>query len=93
MSQVDFVNCYYDDQTNKRISVYQLKSTMDLSKFRTFEISSETIQLQGRELLAENERPKSQELYVATGEKWGHQWTYVVDKANQRLWAELNYDQ
>lgn len=85
---VEFVNCYYDEVANTRISVYELNAQMDLSKFER----SNTANLKGISLLEETEHPNSTELYLASGEKWGTQWTYVVDEEAGRLWAELRYD-
>lgn len=89
--EVDFVNCYYDENSNTRISVYDLNSNIDLSKFEFSSFTSLTEFLQGMDLLADLERPKRTDLYLASGEKWGTRWTYVVDQKSRRLWAQLSY--
>ncbi len=88
---VDFVNCYYDELSNTRISIYSLKSGIDLSYFEPLELSTNSNVLNGLELLEESERPNTEQLYKATGEKWGTKWTYVLDQEAQKLWAELTY--
>lgn len=89
--KVDFVNCYYDEQGQTRISVYDLKGEIILSKFVKSNDSSTITNLKGIGLLTESERPKGNNFYLASGEKWGRKWTYIFDPQSQRLWAELNY--
>lgn len=89
--EVDAMNCYYDEKTNVRISVYKLNTTIDLRKFKLSRDSSSDQLLHGFDLLSELEQPDQAELYLARGEKWGREWTYVVDTKSQRLWAELKY--
>lgn len=88
---VDFVNCYYDEKSDTRISVYNLNSTIELGEFEQVNISSVPEVLQGFSLLGEAEQPSEKELYIASGSKWGTNWTYVVDVKSNRLWAELKY--
>ena len=90
--EVEFINCYYDENSNTRISVYKLNSDIDLSKFELSEFTSQTKYLNGISLLDETERPNKTQIHLASGEKWGNQWTYVVDNDSRRLWAELKYD-
>ena len=90
--EVEFVNCYYDESSNTRISVYELNSNIDLSKFELSELKPQSSYLNGMVLLDESERPNKTKMYLASGEKWGNKWTYVVDNNSQRLWAELKYD-
>lgn len=88
--EVEFANCYYDELTKTRISVYDLKDLVNLDRF---ELSSSTAvleELSVADLLAQAELPQEQNLYVASGEKWGKKWTYVVDTNAQRLWAILS---
>jgi hypothetical protein len=89
--KVDFVNCYYDENANTRISVYDLVGKISMNKFELVNASTQTELLQGQFLLAENEQPKASTLYIASGEKRGTKWTYLVDTSSKRLWAELNY--
>ena len=89
--EVEFVNCYYDEATKRRISVYDLKTRMDLSHFDLSNNTLATEYLQGLDLLMEMERPAGPNLFLISGEKWGTKWTYVIDAKSQRLWAELNY--
>lgn len=88
---VQSVNCYYDEKSQTRISVYNLLASMDLSRFETSANSTNIEYLNGMGLLDETERPKSKKIYRATGEKKGTKWTYIVDKKANRLWAELKY--
>lgn len=90
--EVEFVNCYYNESSNTRISVYELKSNIDLSKFELSEFKSQFSFLNGMALLDESERPTKTRMYMASGEKWGNKWAYVVDNKSRRLWAELKYD-
>ena len=89
--EVSFVNCYYDEKSDTRISVYDLNSSINLNKFELSNTSSESGLLQGFDLLGESERPSETDVYVASGEKWGTKWTYVVKAKSRRLWAELKY--
>ncbi|MCG8307339.1 MAG: hypothetical protein MI975_08100 [Cytophagales bacterium] len=89
--EVDFVNCYYDEKSNTRISIYDLNTSIDLNKFELLSSASPNDLLQGLDLLGELERPTGADIYLASGEKWGTKWTYAVDTAHRRLWAELNY--
>ncbi len=90
--EVDFVNCYYDELSNTRISAYKLNSSIDLSSFEPIVLSSQSNILNGMDLLEKTERPNTAQLYKASGEKWGTKWTYIVDQEAQKLWAELIYE-
>lgn len=88
---VSFVNCYYDKASETRISVYDLNASISMRKFKKIDLSTNEDFLAGRSLLLNHELPGSSDLYIATGEKSGIKWTYVLDKKTQRLWAELKY--
>jgi hypothetical protein len=88
--EVKFVNSYYDEHANTRISIYELNAQMDLSNFKRTKFTSGF--LHGISLLDESELPNERHLYLASGEKWGTKWTYLVDSDSRRLWAELKYD-
>ena len=88
--KVAYVNCYFDQKLNTRISIYDLRGTINLQDFKIVK-ATETNYLRGIKLLSEDERPQQTNLYLASGERWGTKWTYVVDKNSNRLWAELNY--
>lgn len=90
--KVKFLNCYYDENSKTRISIYELDSEMDLSKFELSQLTSETEFLHGMSLLDETERPSRKSMYIASGDKWGTKWTYLVDNDVRRLWTELKYD-
>ncbi len=90
--EVEFVNCYYDESSNTRISIYDLNSNIDLSKFELSEFKPESSLLNGMALLDKSERPNNPKMYLASGEKWGNKWAYLVDNNSRRLWAELSYD-
>ncbi len=85
--EVESVNCYYDEDSKTQISVYELDAYIDLSKF---EISKSSY-VQGMSLIDETERPSGNKVYLASGEKWGTKWTYIVDNDARKLWAELKY--
>lgn len=87
---VDYVNCYFDEELNTRISVYDLKEPMDLEKFNLVHASFSD-HLLGSDLLQEEELPKESKLYLLSGNRWGTKWTYAIDQESNRLWAELNY--
>ena len=89
--EVTLVNCHYDENSKTRIAVYELDSYIDLSKFEFSQFTSETELLHGLSLLDETERPSRKLMYLASGEKWGTKWTYLVDNDARRLWAELKY--
>ena len=88
---VSFINCYYDEGSDTRISVYDLNSAISMRKFKRLDLSKNSDFLAGSFLLSKQELPKSTDLYIATGEKRGTKWTYLLDKNTQRLWAELKY--
>lgn len=88
---VSFINCYYDKATGMRVSVYDLNSSISMEKFNRIDQSKDADFLTSSFLLEAHEKPESADLYMATGEKWGTQWTYLLDKKTNRLWAELNY--
>lgn len=88
--KVEYVNCYFDKELNTRISVYDLRGSINLEDFEPLIVA--VTQLRGIELLSKDELPpQSANLYLATGERWGTKWTYVIDRKSNRLWAELSY--
>ena len=91
--KVDFINCHYDEDQNVRISVYTLRneSEISLSSFTTTDLVPGINALSGSSLLEFAERPVSQNLHIASGEKWGRTWTYIYEAETRRLWAELAY--
>ena len=88
--KVEFVNCYYDEELNTRISIYDIKDELDLNKFKKATTTYKDFLL-GEKLLNDEELPKGSNLYVASGKRWGTMWTYAVDLESNRLWTELNY--
>ena len=88
--KVSSVNCYYDEGMDTRISIYDLKGSIDLGRFEPLSDDQKDY-LRGISLLADAELPQGTELYVASGERWKTGWTYVVDRKSNRLWAELSY--
>ncbi len=90
--EVSFVNCYYSEDLNLRVSVYDLQEEMDLSQFSPTLNQSMGELIQGYSLLSSVEIPsESNALFYASGHKWGRDWTYVYDKKSARFWAELRY--
>lgn len=89
---VEFVNCYYDEKSQTRISVYDLKAEINTSAFEELKsLAAQADILQGQVLLEEHEQPTASTLYVASGESGDTKWTYLLDADTQRLWAELVY--
>lgn len=91
---VKYINCYYDEQKDIRISIYQLKIDVNqyINKYNfklvQFKSNSEFI---GFGMLNPNELPVNDKLYIAKGEKWGRKWQYLIEKETKRIWAELSY--
>jgi hypothetical protein len=90
---VDFINCYFDEQKKTRVSIYKLKLNqfyLDayVRKFKLFgrTSSSGITQLEIKEL------PTTDKLYQTGGTKWGNQWKYVVEPETGILWVEIIYD-
>lgn len=88
---VEYVNCYFDEKLNTRISVYNLKGNFDLEQFELVHVPKEDF-LVGTNLLSEDEQPNESSIYLVSGEKYGTKWTYAIDRESKRLWAELNYN-
>lgn len=88
--KVNFVNCHYDEALKIRISIYDLEEQMDLNAFKPVDPSTET-SIYGAQLLNDHESIKGDQIYIASGERWGTKWTYVFDQVSKRLWAELKY--
>lgn len=87
--EVDHVNCYFDEKRNTRISIYNLKGHINIDGFDYVHTIKD--ELKGMDLLSIEEKPSNPSIYVASGERFGRSWTYVVDQRANRLWAELNY--
>ena len=87
---VDFVNCYFDKDINTRVSVYQLNDEINMDNFKYVDKNIEKL-LQGSKLLKAEELPTGENIYLASGSRWGTNWTMIVDKESNRLWAELTY--
>jgi len=88
--KVEFVNCYYDKDLNTRISVYDLKEKISLNDFEKIQTGYQVV-LKGDQLLNDHELPTGNNIYHASGKRWGTEWTYLVDPRSNRLWAELDY--
>jgi hypothetical protein len=91
--EVDFINCYFDEQKKIRVSIYKLKFNdfylkTYTSKFKLIEQST----FSGITELEISEQPTSNKLYERTGTKWGDKWKYVVEPETGRLWVEIIYD-
>ncbi|NND34295.1 MAG: hypothetical protein HKN76_17050 [Saprospiraceae bacterium] len=89
--KVNNINCYYDDRTGVRISIYDVKAKLNLDKFELVPRKKALNGMSGNYLLDEEELPGSNRLYLATGSKWGRDWTFVFEAGADRLWAELAY--
>ncbi|MFT7032871.1 MAG: hypothetical protein ACJA2S_001372 [Cyclobacteriaceae bacterium] len=93
--KVNSVNCYYGENLETRISIYDvpIPGRMSFVKFDFEELSMASDYFrESLGLLAENERPNSNRLLLASGEKWGRKWTYLFDPNSDRLWASLNFE-
>lgn len=89
---VSFVNCYYDEELNLRISVYDLEESLDLSRFAPISNQMLGALVHGLDLLNSAEIPSANRvLFYAAGQKWGRDWTFIYDQNTDRLWAELRY--
>ena len=91
ITKVSPINCYYDSESNIRISIYRLRGNINLERFRRVENEEGINSISGKYLLSKGELPTAENLRVATGQKWGRTWTYVYEIDTRRLWAELNY--
>lgn len=90
---VDFINCYFDDQKKIRVSIYKLKLNefyVDayVNKFKLIDRKT----FSGITQLEIKEQPTTNELYERTGTKWGNEWKYVVEPETGILWVEIIYD-
>lgn len=86
---VQYVNCYFNKELDTRISVYDVEGAIDLKKFELVE--ADEAKLRGINMLGEGERPHNEQIYIASGKRFGTEWTYVYDSDTKRLWAELSY--
>lgn len=91
--EVDFINCYFDEQKKTRVSIYKLKFNEFYLKMYTskFKLIDQTA-LSGITQIEISEQPTSNRIYEATGTKWGDKWKYVVEPETGRLWVEIIYD-
>jgi hypothetical protein len=90
---VDFINCYYDEQKKIRVSVYKLH----LNEFYLKEFTSKFKLIDQSDLsritqIEISEKPKTNKLYEIAGTKWGDKWKYVVEPQTGILWVEIIYD-
>lgn len=93
MPDVDFINCYFDEQKQIRVSIYKLKLNEFYLKMYTskFKLIDQTT-FSGITQVEISEQPTSNKLYERTGTKWGDKWKYVVEPETGRLWVEIIYD-
>ena len=88
--EVKAVSCYYDAETNRRVSVYEL-----LVPVRQFvgsgglTVTTDPNPLESTHLLGADELPDGGPLYTREGTKWGDQWQFVVEEETSRLWVEV----
>jgi len=91
--EVDFINCYFDEQKKIRVSIYKLKLNdfyLDayISKFKLIDQMASP----GITRLEIKEQPTTNKLYEVGGTKWGNEWKYVVEHETGILWVEIIYD-
>src|SRR5688572_12113194 len=87
--KVSSINCYFDDERNVRLSIYSLKGLVFLDKY-LYENKFEPVDLKELSFqiaLSEQEKPKEDKLYAASGTTWGNEWRYIVEKETNRLWV------
>lgn len=92
--KVEYINCYFDDEQNVRMSIYSFKDPISLNSY-LYDYKFEPIN--STEIimpiaLSENEKPMEENLYAISGTKWGREWRYIVEKESSRLWAEIKYN-
>ncbi len=88
--EVKPVSCYYDAESNMRVSVYELQvpARQFISRGKlTANVSSNL--LQSSHLLGAGELPGEGQLHARTGMKWSDRWQFVVEEETNRLWAEV----
>ena len=90
---VDFINCYFDEQKKIRVSIYKLKLNEFYLKTYTskFKLIDQTT-FSGITQLEISEQPMSNKLYEIAGTQWGDKWKYVVEPETGILWVEIIYD-
>lgn len=90
---VDFVNCYFDEQERIRVSIYKLElNDYYLSVYPHKFTSLDLATFPGITELEISEQPTTNGLYGASGIKWGNEWKYVVEPETGMLWVEVIYD-
>ena len=90
---VDFINCYFDEQKEIRVSVYKLKLNEFYLKAYTSKFKSIDPATFSRITQLEiSEQPTTNKLYERSGTKWGDKWKYVVEPETGILWVEIIYD-
>lgn len=90
---VDFFNCYYNEEQNVRLSVWQLKGDAS-SYLRTHGRKFIPIHLDDLRFdlpLVESEKPEGEQLYISAGSRWGNTWQYVIEKESGKMWIEMKY--
>jgi hypothetical protein len=90
---VDFINCYFDEQKKIRVSVFKLKLNefyVDafINKFKIIDQRT----FSGITQLEIKEQPTTNKLYEISGTKWGNEWKYVVEPETGILWVEIIYN-
>src|SRR5688572_12875407 len=72
---VDFINCYFDEQKKIRVSIYKLKLNEFYLKSYTskFRLIDQTA-FSGITQIEISEQPMSNRLYEMAGTKWGDKW-------------------
>ena len=90
---VDFINCYFDEQKKIRVSIYKLKLNefyVDayIEKFKLVDPRT----FSGITQVDIKEQPTTNKLYEIHGAKWGKEWKYVVEPETGILWVEIIYN-
>lgn len=92
---VDFINCYFDEQKKIRVSIYKLKMNdfyLDqYIKAHDFKLI-DSITYSGITQLEISEQPTTNKLYEVKGIQWNDEWKYVLERETGKLWVEIIYD-
>lgn len=92
--KVDYINCYFNETQNTRVSIYTLRDLISIDKFIS-KNQFDGIDIKDLNLLEEvdkNELPVETRLYATSGKSFGNEWQYIVEKESRRLWVVLKYN-
>tara|TARA_B110000467_G_C18104731_1_gene359128 strand:- start:226 stop:642 length:417 start_codon:yes stop_codon:yes gene_type:complete len=85
--EIETINCYYDSENEIRTAIYFLKKPLNTENFSKADTSFTLLR---NSLLTVEEKP-TEELLIAQGNRWGRNWTYVLEPKSSRLWVEIEF--